>query len=94
MKALIIRGKYKGIIAEVGQYCNDWFTLDTGTEIDTKPFSPSSLAFNYKDLTTILEDKSTGIMRGLFKPDMYRGEVDRHEKNGPNFNWTFKRIKI
>jgi hypothetical protein len=91
MKSLITKGKYKGIVAEIGQYCNDWFTLDTGTEIDRKIFSPSSLAFNLSDITEISSDKGAGIMMGIFEIVTYH---DDRNIDGPVFNWTFKKRKL
>lgn len=67
MKALITRGKNKGREVEISQWCNDWFSINTGDPmIDRLPFSPSSLAFTREDMETIRTHKNNGILFNLF----------------------------
>lgn len=92
MLALITRGKNKGMVVKISQYCNDWFTTDTGDfEIDRKPLSPSSLAFNLEDITQISSDKGNGIMMRIFEIAPYN---DDRYTNGPVYTWTFKKRKL
>lgn len=89
MKALILRGKYKGTVCEVSQWCNDWFTLDPRNnrelkgfqriEIMRKPFSPAALAFTWEDFNTIKTHKDNGILFGIFEERKYDGKFGAYE---------------
>ncbi|HEB13550.1 MAG TPA: hypothetical protein ENI13_01065 [candidate division CPR3 bacterium] len=74
MKAIIRRGKHKGREVEISQWCNDWFTVNTGDPmIDRKPFSPTSLAFNVQGLDKIREHKNNGMLFNWFEIVDIRG---------------------
>ncbi len=66
MKALILRGKHKGEEVKISQWCNDWFTIDTGTMMDLKPFSPASLAFKMDDLE-VIQKHNPGMMFAWYR---------------------------
>ena len=85
MKALVVKGKHKGKEIEISQWCNDWFTSNTGDwEIDRKPFSPTMLAFTMDDLE-VIQNHNPGIMFRLFAVKI---------KNfGGKYMWTFRRRK-
>lgn len=97
MKALILRGKFKGKTAEVSQWCNDWFMLDPRgshfseaqeIEVATKPFSPSSLAFTYTDYREIYTHKNNGMLFSWFV-----GAEAPEWAMDQNFLMTFKKRK-
>jgi len=67
MKAKILRGGYKGKVVEIGQWCNDWFMTSTGTILDTKPFSPTSLAFFPSDFAEIEKHENNGFLFNWFE---------------------------
>ena len=83
MKALILRGKRRGDIVEVSQFCNDWFAL----EDDNKPYLPTSLAFRHVDMQKIMTSENPGMLFEWF--------VVRHCINTihPEYDYTFKRKK-
>lgn len=61
MKTLIIKGKHAGETAEVSQWCNDWFTLDSqkyGGEV----FSPTQLAFTKRGMDIITNHNNNGTL--------------------------------
>lgn len=102
MKAMIKRGKYAGLILEVRQWCNDWFTLEPGEDtnlseterikIMTKPFSPSSLFFTSKGMQEILENKNNGMLLAWFKPNFNKGRFILVQGEGL-FSNSFEKIK-
>lgn len=102
MRAVITRGKYKGYVCEVSQWCNDWFTLDPRDnkklsdeqrmDIMRKPFSLSSLAFTYADIREIKEHKNNGMLFAWFQVTMLLGRGFVSDK-GAMYGWTFKRRK-
>ena len=67
MKAIILKGKNKGKVVKISQWCNDWFTVDTGTMMDVKPFSPASLAFTVDGMSEILSHGNNGMMLTWFE---------------------------
>jgi hypothetical protein len=92
MKVIIRRGKYKGQEHEVSQWCNDWFTLDSNrVEIATKPFSPSSLAFQFSGIQEIREHKNNGMLFSWYEPTMIIG---LYAKDGGIYSWSFKKRKL
>ena len=67
MKAKVRRGNLKGTVVEISQWCNDWFTLNTGVpSVDRKPVSPSSLAFTHDGIVEIQKSNS-GILFQRFE---------------------------
>lgn len=89
MKAIITRGKHKGEAYEVSQWCNDWFTLDSGNwEIDRQPFNPSSLQFNYVGAKSISDHKNNGILFALYELVPKKALFD---SMGLAYVWGFKR---
>ena len=69
MKAVIRKGKLRGREVEISQWCNDWFTLDTGDPmIDRKPMSPSALAFTPDGILEIFAHKNNGMLLHWFEP--------------------------
>jgi len=58
MRALVLRGKRKGKVVEISQWCNDWFTVMDSADI----YSPTSLAFSKEDMKTIKEHKNNGML--------------------------------
>lgn len=103
MRAVITRGKYKGFVCEVSQWCNDWFTLDprdnpelseeAKMEIMRKPFSPSSLAFTYAGLQEIRSHKNNGMLFAWFEPTMTK-VINTGDSTGTAYMWSFKKRKI
>lgn len=83
MKALVIRGRLKGKEVKISQWCNDWFTLDTGEwQIDRIPMSPSSLAFTVGDSLTLQKSKKqSGILFQLFSIQPVTFGVPPHLKD-------------
>ena len=71
MKVIILRGKRKGEIAEVSQWCNDWFTL----EDESKVYSPSALLFDAEGMKEIKSHNNNGILFGLY-------EIYMNERHG------------
>ena len=67
MKAIITRGKNKGVEVEISQWCNDWFTVNTGTNLDCRPLSLSSLAFTLKGAEEITNNDDNGTLFEEFK---------------------------
>lgn len=100
MRAVILKGKYKGFICEVSQWCNNWITLDPRDskrlseqqqiDIMRKPFSPTSLAFTYAGIQEI-KNNPCGIMFKLFEICMTKKHFIG--KSGAIYNWTFKKRK-
>lgn len=92
MKALILRGKHKGRLEEVSQWCNDWFTLNSDNrDICVQPFLPSSLAFTITGLFEIQDHKNNGMLFAWFEPMTM---AKPHGVEGAeNYRWTFKRRK-
>jgi hypothetical protein len=90
MKALIRNGKHKNEVVEISQWCNDWFSINTGTKRDCRPLSPTMLAFTFKDLKEILTHKNNGTLLLEFKAEMKAGVTD---KDGNYYNWIFKKKK-
>lgn len=77
MKALILRGKYNGRVAEVSQWCNDWFTLDSeDDDITRKVWSPTSLAFTKEDFYQIVNHKNNGMLFSWFEPKLIMRATD------------------
>lgn len=101
MKALILKGKHKGKIVEVSQWCNDWFTLSPtvydgctvqeANDICRKPMSPSSIALTFKGIAEVIEHDNNGFLFKLFKPSLLNGEWVRQGEDF--YKWTFKKIK-
>lgn len=58
IQALILRGKNKGKVVKVSQWCNDWFTIMDSGDI----YSPTSLAFVRKDMKRIKEHNNNGML--------------------------------
>ena len=83
MKAIIKKGKYKGEIVKINQWCNDWFTVDPRDntnlsekqqiDIIRKPLSPSSLFFTAEGMKEILEHKNNGMLLNWFEPTLNNG---------------------
>lgn len=102
MKVVITRGKYKGYVCEVSQWCNDWFTLDPRDnkkllekqqmDIMRKPFSPSSLAFTYADIREIMAHKNNGMLLAWYQVTMLLRQ-SYVANNGTSYGWTFRRRK-
>ncbi len=67
MKAVITRGKNKGLEVKISQWCNDWFTVNTGTILDCRPLSPSSLAFTEEGAEEISNNDNNGTLFEEFK---------------------------
>lgn len=63
MKAVVKRGKDKGSVVTISQWCNDWFTIQESPRI----FSPAGLCFNLRGIKEILAYKNNGILFDLFK---------------------------
>jgi hypothetical protein len=62
--AKILRGKNKGQIIEMHQFCNDWITGSDG-----KVYNPTSLEFTDEEKKRIIAafyNGSCGIMFGLY----------------------------
>lgn len=69
MKALLIKGKFKGQQVEVSQWCNDWFSVDIdigNLVIRRKIVSPTSLAFSYYDIEKIRNHDNNGMLFEMF----------------------------
>lgn len=81
MKAIITKGKQKGKIVEVYQWCNDWFSIENG-----KIVSPSMLAFTTRDINEIEGHDNNGIMFSLY-------EIVRTKQNFGEYLYTFKKKK-
>lgn len=86
MKAIVRKGREKGRLVMVVQWCNDWFMIDIDTGI-TKIVSPSSLLFTHEDYLTITKHKNNGM---LFS--WYESVVDSRNKYDLYFI-TFKKIR-
>ncbi len=85
MKALILRGKNRGDICEVHQFCNDWFMLEhANPEVANKPFWPSSLAFTVEGMDELKTRTDTGMLFHWFEPKTTKRDYGR-------FIYTFKR---
>lgn len=101
MRAVITKGKYKGLVCEVSQWCNDWFTLDPRDNpeisglnkiaIMHKPFSPSSLGFTYQGIQEIQEHKNNGMLFAWYTIDVMKKPWSG--KTGVQYSWTFKKRK-
>ena len=83
MKALILKGKCKGLELEVSQWCNDWFTVIHQKQL---VMSPSSLALTSRGMSSIRADAGSG---SLF--DEY--EVVAAPKGSDKYRYTFRRKK-
>ncbi len=81
MKALVLRGKRKGKIVEINQFCNDWFS-DVGGNI----YSPLSLAFTPEDMDIIIKS-NCGMMLAWF-------QITEASTMGNRYIFTFKRKKF
>lgn len=60
--AIILRGKNKGIKAEIHQWCNDWFMLESGQIV-----SPGSIQLTPLEIIRVTEHDNNGILFGLYK---------------------------
>lgn len=58
MKAVIRRGKQKGQVVTVSQWCNDWFSIEESAKI----FSPNGLAFDLGGIGQIKDHKNNGVL--------------------------------
>lgn len=58
MKAVIRRGKQKGQVVTVSQWCNDWFSIEESAKI----FSPTALAFDIIGMGQIYVHKNNGVL--------------------------------
>lgn len=68
LNALILRGKHKGRVVPISQWCNDWFTLDSQeVDIARKAWSPASLSFSYETMNVIKDHKNNGMLLGWYK---------------------------
>ena len=83
MNALILRGKNKGMVVEISQWCNDWFSLSDGSIV-----SPTSIAFNIDTAHTIMEHNNNGIMFRMFEIT----KTDPMKVPMP-YIFTFKRLR-
>jgi len=86
MKAVIARGKDKGKVVSVSQWCNDWFSVTV--EGRPKIVSPNTLIFSDDGMHEILHHKNNGNLLFLFEPveSNYQVTVE-----GESFIVTFKR---
>lgn len=92
MKAVISKGKSKGRLVEISQWCNDWFTVSTGIiEIDRKPFAPSSLVFTLEGINEIRAHKNNGMLFSWYKVGLASQLFT--SKKGAKYQWTFRKIK-
>lgn len=65
MNAYINIGKLPGDnnIAEVVQWCNDWFMLENADPyISQKTWSPTQLLFTHEGMTKIVSHKNNGML--------------------------------
>ncbi len=63
MKAIVLRGKNKGKVVEISQWCNDWFSV----EDDVSIYSPGELAFTEQGMDEILKHKNNGTLFAEFE---------------------------
>lgn len=83
--AVVLKGLHKGREVKISQWCNDWFSTDTGDfDIDRKPFSPTSLAFTPEAMRIILEHKNNGSL-------LHEFVMHDHAKGGGMHFMGFKR---
>lgn len=80
MKAIILKGKNKGKIVTISQWCNDWFSIRENNTV----YSPTMLGFTHDDFLTIIEHKNNGIMFRIYEPKSI--SVGKYE-------FTFKKRK-
>lgn len=85
MKALVTKGKYKNVLEEVHQYCNDWFILKT----INKTFSPSSLLFTADGMTEIMAHEKKGLMLLWYEPCLKPPQ----EVDGEIYEFSFRKVK-
>lgn len=69
MKAIIRKGKHKGLEVEISQWCNDWFTIEH-PDIEPKYSvkSPDALLFTPAGWEQIKTHKNNGILFNLYEP--------------------------
>lgn len=87
LQAIILRGKHKGEVFEVSQWCNDWFMLESDIpEVARKVFSPTVLGFNEETFQYIKNHENNGMLFEWF------AAVSIHTLKGVgDFVYTFKR---
>lgn len=92
MKALILRGKHKGKVVKISQYCNNWFSIDSDdVALATKPMSPLSLLFTFEGQREIRRHPNTGVMFQLFEIFL---DIGHCQSIGDDvFTYGFKRRK-
>lgn len=92
MKAIIKRGKYKGKVVDISQWCNDWFTIDTDIiELAVKPFSPTSLLFTHEGFNQIRDHKNNGFLFSWYEP--YPDHRNMKVVDGQIYALSFKKRK-
>lgn len=96
MRALVTRGKFKGKVFDVSQWCNDWFTLvptegvyplteKEYIEIIRRPFSPASLAFTVKDFEKIVQHNNNGMLFEWYEPKVLWTHPGKKERSMMTF---------
>jgi len=60
--AIVLRGKNKGKIVHISQWCNDWVTSTGG-----KVYKITALEFTEKEIFDILQHQNNGIMFDTFE---------------------------
>jgi len=91
MNVLVLRGRNKGKVFSVSQWCNDWFTLDSGDwEVDRKPMSPTSLAFTRDGMDEVCSHKNNGMMGAWYLVVEYPKWT---KVGGELFTHTFRKRK-
>lgn len=63
--AIILRGKEKGKVVEINQWCNDWVTVEGSAKV----FPVSGLQFTRIEFNRILTSENLGMMLTLYRPD-------------------------
>lgn len=90
LRAIILRGKYKGLICEVSQWCNDWFKLESeDSDISRKAFKPSSLGFDENTMDRIKTHENNGTLHRQFRIATSPSWAIQQ-----GFTWSFKKNKI
>lgn len=80
MKAILLKGKKRGKVVRVMQWCNDWFHVEDIKGI----YSPNSLGFSASDKDLITSHKNNGMLFALY-------EWTITKPLNPEFPYTFKK---
>lgn len=64
--ATILRGKHKGRIVRIEQFCNDWFMVDIHQDEQGVVISPTSLQLDAAEVERVLTARDRGQAGTMF----------------------------